>query len=283
VTPSKQDGALGRLVSFALQRIDEVDDAGAVERVRTLREQHPSWTDAQFVEHLVNRKCQQAAAVGAATAGSGLIPGVGTLAALTVGTVADVGATLKLQTELALEIAAVYGRRLSPAERRRAFLLIGGLTLGKNRALSLGGARLSLRLGEQYAQHWLAHALPFAGVAAAAGVDVLTTYTVGRRADAYFRLGPQAMGSWAHSLRALTGVDERRLASWLGERTGRAWRAPRVERARVRLSSAGNKLAGAAQSAGSSAAAGAQTARRGLAATAGRGRRLLPGRPRTAK
>jgi hypothetical protein len=251
-------------VTFALERIDEADERAALARVQALRAQHPDWTAAQLVEQLIKRKCQQAAAVGAATAGSGLIPGLGTLAALTVGTVADVGATLKLQTELVIEIAEVHGRRLSPDEKRQAMLLVGGLTLGSNRALSASGARLSLRLTERYAQQWLARAIPFAGVAASAGVNALSTYLVGRRAHAYFGIGPAAVGSWADSLRALTGVDERKLAAWIGDRT---WRSSPAVHARARLAAAGQSVAGAARS-----------TRRGLAAAPRQVRRLLPPR-----
>jgi hypothetical protein len=51
--------------------------------------------------------------------------------------------------------------------------------------------------------------LPFFGVAASAAINALTTYLVGKHADAYFRLGPNAMGDWVEIWRALTGIDER--------------------------------------------------------------------------
>ncbi|HEU5316171.1 MAG TPA: hypothetical protein VFX49_08695 [Chloroflexota bacterium] len=204
-----------RLLDLLLDRVDDADEAQAIERVRTLRDAHPDWTTQQLVDELVMRKVRQTASIGAATAAASVIPVLGTIVALTVGAVADLGATLRLQSELLLEIAEVYARRLSKEEKRRAFMLIAGLSAGGARLVSRGGSRLSLRLTERFAERWLARALPFAGIAVAAGTNALSTYLIGRRATAYFALGPEAVGSWTESLRALSGVDERRLASWV--------------------------------------------------------------------
>jgi hypothetical protein len=204
-----------RILSFILDRIDDADETAAVERVHELRQRQPEWTLDQLVEELIRRKVRQTAAIGAATAGAGVIPGLGTLVALTIGAVADLGATLRLQTELVLEIGEAHGRRLSKEEKRRVVMLVGGLSAGGGRLLSRGGARLSLSLTQRYAQRWLARAVPFAGIAAAAGVNALSTYLIGTRAHALFARGPEAVGSWQESLRALSGVDERRLAAWI--------------------------------------------------------------------
>lgn len=205
------------MLAFIFDRINDADEAGAIDRVDALREAHPTWSMDQLVEHLIAQKCRQAAAVGAASSGSGLIPGLGTLVSMTIGMAADLGATLRMQTELVIEIAAVHRRRLSPDEKRRVVLLVGGLGTGTGRAVAQGGARLSLQLTQRYAQRWLARALPVVGVAGAAGINALTTYLIGRRAHAYFGRGPEAMGSWAESVRTLTGVDERRLGAWLSD------------------------------------------------------------------
>jgi len=211
-----------RILSFILDRIDDADEGAAVERVQGLRDQQPEWPVERLVDELVRRKCRHTAAIGAATAGAGIIPGLGTVVALTVGAMADLSATLRLQTELVLEIAAAHGRQLSKEEKRRVVLLVGGLSAGGGRLLSRGGAQLSLRLTQRYAQRWIARAVPFAGIAAAAGANALSTYVIGRRAQALFSRGPEAVGSWGESLRALSGVDERNLATWVrGIRRGR--------------------------------------------------------------
>ena len=204
-----------RILNFILDRIDDADEAAAIERVHDLQAPQPGWTVTQVIDELIRRKCRQTAAIGAATAGAGVIPGLGTLVALTVGAVADLGATLRLQTELVLEIAEAHGRQLSKDEKRRVVLLAAGMSAGGGRLLSRGGTRLSLSLTQRYAQRWIARAVPFAGIAAAAGANALSTYVIGRRAHALFSRGPHAVGSWTESMRALSGVDERQLASWI--------------------------------------------------------------------
>ncbi|NJK79127.1 MAG: hypothetical protein HC876_11865 [Chloroflexaceae bacterium] len=171
----------------------------------------------ELVERLIREKCQRTAMVGAVTSGSAFIPGLGTLAALTVGVAADIGMTFKLQAELVLEIAAAYERTLNEGEKQRAIMVVTGLSAGGVQLSSNLGARVSSQLTERYAQKWLAHALPIIGVAASAGTNVLATYIIGKRAQAYFGLGPEAMGDWGESLRAIVGVDERKIAGWVSE------------------------------------------------------------------
>ncbi len=62
------------------------------------------------------------------------------------------------------------------------------------------------------------------GVAASGGTNILFTYVIGQRANAYFSLGPEAIGDWGESIRAVTGVDERIIVNWLSETTERSWR-----------------------------------------------------------
>jgi hypothetical protein len=66
-------------------------------------------------------------------------------------------------------------------------------------------------------------AIPVIGVAVSAGANALSTYVIGRRAHAYFSLGEEKMGDWAESLRAISGVDERKIAAWLSDATWQSW------------------------------------------------------------
>jgi uncharacterized protein (DUF697 family) len=259
-------GVAGRVAGAILDRIDDADEQAAAERARELRAAHPDETPDELVERLIKKKCQQTAAIGAATSGTALVPGLGTLVALTVGAAADIGLTLRLQAELVLEIAAIHGHVVSPEEKRGVVLLVSGLGLGGNRLLSRGGAKLAEAVGQRFAQRWLTRAIPVAGAAAAAGANALSTYVIGRRAHAYFGRGPEAMGDWRESLRTLSGVDERKLAAWLAEGagtvtrgTGRTWEGVR----------------GGAQRA---AATTAGAARRGVAGAVRRTARWLPRR-----
>ena len=54
---------------------------------------------------------------------------------------------------------------------------------------------------------------------------MLSSYIIGYRADAYFRLGPEHMGTWADSLRAVSGVDERKIGRWLADSSKSAGQA----------------------------------------------------------
>lgn len=206
------------LLKFILDRVSQVDPAKAAARVNELREQHPGASPDELADRLIKAKCQKTGAVGALTSGSALVPGLGTLAATTIGVAADLGTTITLQSELVYELAEVYRVPAEHLNTRQVVMLITGLSLGAEKALAVTGAKLGGELAERFAHRWLAKALPVVGVAASAGVNAITTYVVGQRARAYFSRGPDAVGDWADSLRALTGVDERRIARWLAGR-----------------------------------------------------------------
>jgi hypothetical protein len=140
---------------------------------------------------------------------------------MTLGVAADIGATFKLQAELVLEIATVYDYPLTEQEKQQIVMLITGISAGTTTMARRIGQRTSIRFGEKVAERaigkTLVKALPVIGVIASAGTNVLSTYVIGQRADAYFRLGPEAVGSWSDSLRAISGVDERNITRWLAE------------------------------------------------------------------
>ncbi len=217
-------GVMDDILEFVEQAIDDVDEEAAAERVAALREDHPEASAGELVELLVKRKCMQTGAIGAITSGASMIPGLGTVVSLTFGVAADIGMTFKLQAELVLEIAAVYEHKLNPIEKRRVVMLITGLSAGANQALRKAGQRVAEKATERLAQKSVTKAIPVIGVAASAGTNILFTYVIGQRANAYFSLGPESVGDWGESVRAVTGVDERIMAGWLTETTERSWR-----------------------------------------------------------
>ena len=214
---SKVDTILTRIFGV----IHDVDIEAAIKRVEQYRTQHPQASPAELSQKLISDKSKRTATVGAATSISSLIPGVGTAAAVTLGVAADIGMTFKLQAELVLEIAAVYDYPLTEQEKQQIVLFITGLSVGTATLTRKAGQAVAIRVGEKLAastaQKTFTKALPVVGVIASAGTNVLSTYVIGQRADAYFRLGPESVGSWSDSLRALTGVDEREVAGWLAE------------------------------------------------------------------
>jgi hypothetical protein len=226
--------------------VSDVDLEAAATRVRQLKAQNPDMALPELSQKLVRDKCQRTGAIGAVTSGAGLIPGIGTAAAVTLGVAADIGATFKLQAELVLELAALYDYPLTEEEKQRVVMLITGLSAGTTALARRAGQQASFKIGEKLAEKSLLKVLPVIGVVASAGTNVLSTYIIGQRADAYFRLGPDAVGSWSDSLRAISGLDERKIGSWLAE-NGKATGAA--------IASGVNRIGEATWSAGSTAAA----------------------------
>jgi hypothetical protein len=201
--------------------VSDVDLEAATARVKALKEANPDASLEELSQKLIRDKCQRTGAVGVVTSGAGLIPGIGTAAAVTLGVAADIGATFKLQAELVLELAALYDYPLTEEEKQQVVMLITGLSAGTSALARKAGQAAAVKIGEKFAEKSILKALPVVGVIASAGTNAFSTYIIGKRADAYFRLGPEAVGSWSDSLRAITGVDEREFGSWLAE-SGRA-------------------------------------------------------------
>jgi hypothetical protein len=214
---------VGDLMKQMAAVVDRIDPQAAAQRVSALREDHAGITPDALANLLIKNKCIQAGAIGAVTSGASMVPGLGTLLSMTFGAAADIGMTFKLQAELVLEIAAAYDHPLGAAEKSRVVMLVTGIGVGGNQLLTEAGKRVAERATERLAQKSVAKAIPVLGVAASGGTNILFTYIIGRRAQACFSLGPEAVGDWAESVRAVTGMDERVLATWLAEAADQAW------------------------------------------------------------
>ena len=209
--------ALATVVDKTLHALSDADAAAAAMRVAEVRRQGRLASDDALVEHLIKQKALQAGMVGAATSAASLIPGFGSIAAFTIGVATDVGVTLRLQAELVLEVAAARGHDLATIEKRNALLLVTGLNMGTERLVNQASRKMAEKAAERLAGRAVVKAIPFVGIAVSAGANLITTYLIGRRADAYFTLGPEAVGDWNESMRAITGIDERKLSGWLAE------------------------------------------------------------------
>jgi uncharacterized protein (DUF697 family) len=225
-------GLIQSLVDQVMGAIDKTDAQAALQRVRDLHTKYPDASDMVLVERLIRQRCLQAGAVGAVTSGTATIPGMGTVATLVFGVAADLRMTYKIQSELVLEIAAIYGREISLNDKRYIVALVTGMSAGANQLVRKAGAELAAQASERLAQRALAKSIPVLGVAASAGVNILSTYVIGRRAQAYFSQDPAMLAAWDDQMRVLTGLDERKLAGWLVESAERSWRlaSARVQR-----------------------------------------------------
>jgi hypothetical protein len=221
------------LVDQMMGAIDKTDARAALQRVSDLRTRHPDATEMILVERLIRQRCLQAGTVGAVTSGTATIPGLGPVATLIFGVATDVRMTYKIQSELVLEIAAVYGREISLDDKRYIVALVTGMSAGANQLIRKAGTELAAQASERLARRAIVKSIPVLGIAASAGINMLATYIIGRRAQAYFSQDPALLAAWNDQVRALTGIDERQLAGWLAEATERSWRLASARIARV--------------------------------------------------
>ncbi|MEZ0369271.1 MAG: hypothetical protein ACAI44_09320 [Candidatus Sericytochromatia bacterium] len=209
-SPGMGAGILHRFAEW----ISKVDIRAVRRRVAELRTELPMASQQELIEELIRRKCQYTAKIGAATAATGTIPVLGTLFSLTLGMMIDLGAVITAQAELVLEIAEVQGISLSDAQRRETVFLVLGLGAGLEHLGAMASQRMLRKLSHRFARRWLGHILPLVGIATNAGLNALSTYLIGRQAEAYFSHGPAAMSDWKA---ILGGLDEGKVSGWLKE------------------------------------------------------------------
>ena len=199
------------LTTLFTRAVTTTDMHAAATRVAAERRAEPGLTQEAQVKRILARASRQAAAIAAATAGAAALPGLGTIASLTVGVAADMAACVRLQTTMVLEIAAARGVRMDEEELRRATLVAAGLgTAGaalSNQLTALSyrvGERAALRVASRSLGRVALRAVPFVGVVTACGGNLLSTQLIGRRADAYFRQRAAAAVEPAFGRRATT-------------------------------------------------------------------------------
>lgn len=215
MSEKKESGLRKRIRDKAINFINDVDHEACLHRVAAMKTAFPDASSDDLADRLIKNKARKAAALGAATALPGIVPGFGTFAALTIGSGLDITVTYRYQAELVLELAEVYGHTLTEEHRQKAIMLITGVSVGASKVLSGVGKELAKKAGEQVARRSISKVLPLVGVGASAGMNLATTYAIGMRARAYYQLGEQQMQDWSECARAISGVDERKLVSWL--------------------------------------------------------------------
>lgn len=207
------------LMDYAIKTINDADQAAAAKTAEQARTKNPDLTIEEVADILIKRKCFSTGAVGAITSGVSILPGIGTVVALTFGAAADMSMTFKQRAELVLEISALYGHTLTPQDKRNAILLVTGIGAGSQQLAVKGGEKIAQKATETLASQAAAKAIPFIGVGVSAGTNILTTYVIGERAKRYFGRDLDELEDWADSLVAITGADELRIGEWLSETT----------------------------------------------------------------
>ncbi|MBD2504945.1 hypothetical protein [Anabaena azotica] len=144
---------------------DNVDIEKVAASVNKLKQQYPQESPSQIAHRIMVDKATKSGGVGFA---SSILPGVAA-ALLAV----DVAATMKLQTEMLYEIAAVYGMDLKDPARKGELLTIFGLGLGGNNLLKAAGLAFLRNI-------------PFAGAAIAASSNATMCYSLGYAACRFY-------------------------------------------------------------------------------------------------
>ena len=182
------DATVTARILDTLRRTLVTVDAGAVRRrVEQLRQRRSDATADQLISHIIHDSIRRAAAIVAASAGTSIVPGLGTLSAMALGITTDLTVTIQLQAELVLAIAAVRDLTLTSDEQRRAVLLITGLSSSSNLLFRHLGRETAARVGCRVVRKSLARLIPAVGLLASAGGNAIGTYLIGRQADQYFR------------------------------------------------------------------------------------------------
>ncbi|MCW5850490.1 MAG: hypothetical protein KIT87_10465 [Anaerolineae bacterium] len=157
-------GRLPGVLGLLFRVIDSVDPAVTQGRVTAAQAKYPHLDKSALAKRLIRDKALQTGAVGATTSAAGTIPGLGTLASVTLGVTADVIATFRLQVELVMELAQLMGYEMSRTERRTAILAITGLGAGLDTAAKAVGTKVATYLGEEYAEKAILKAIPIVGL-----------------------------------------------------------------------------------------------------------------------
>lgn len=169
--------------------------------------------DARF-QALLRAACVKAAGVGALSALVGAIPGAGVLLRYAVGELADMAAVSAIQEKLIEDTLALYELPLPDALRKPLITQISALGAGASIGVDALGRRLLGRFGSKLGGGVFSRVAPLVGVLTSALGNAATTYAIGRRAEAFAKMGVAPAESLVDAFRAFTGMDERRVWEW---------------------------------------------------------------------
>ena len=237
-------GAVDQVMRSLVGSIEDKHIVAAHERIDALRTRNADATADQLAAMVIRQKCIDTGAIGLASSLPGLIPGVGSMLVVSAGLMVDLRKTMEMQKELVLELAAIYNRPVGPADRRNLLLLVTGVDSG-NKLIAKAGSEAAAKVTTRLSSKALSKALPVAGIVTSAAVNVVSTYLVGRRAQAYLRADPSLAEDWDDALRTLSGVDERELVRWL---------LASLDQAQGGLAASAQRVGGAVGAAGRAAA-----------------------------
>lgn len=188
----------------------------AEQTIRKFRAKHGRSKSEWEIRDLAAKKIisaysNYAACIGAATALTGIFPGIGTALALVGGSTADMVLVMKIQVEMTMALAVIHGHDITNEERKRLCFLIAALGAVHHGSKEWGtkiGSQAFIRMVEEYLEgtglqalrialqrvgivltrNILRKVIPFGvGAVISSSTNKALTCFVGRRACDYFR------------------------------------------------------------------------------------------------
>ncbi len=205
---------LGRSTRDLWTGIQRIERRDIHQRVEELRESAPHVDDDELHTRLIYAKCLEAGAIGAISGALELVPGVGKFAATVLGPLADASLVSTLQAELVAETFALYGVDLPHDAERVAVLAIAATNIGTATVGEGVGRAVVERAGKLVGGRISKLAGPIVNVVALAATNIAVTYAIGKRAQALAKMKNADFSAWPDLLRAVTMIDERKLARW---------------------------------------------------------------------
>lgn len=194
--------------------VSHADRDAALRRVERLRKAHPKAGRDALHKMLVRSKCLQAGAVGALSALTGAIPGVGKLAAFALGPLADTALVSVLQAELVLETFTLYDFELPPGAEKVAVLGIAATNIGADEIAKRTGQVIAETLGKGIAARLLIKAWPLAKIGTAAATNIAVTYAIGSRAQKLCKMRETSLKQWPELMRSAVMINPVQLTDW---------------------------------------------------------------------
>ena len=205
-----EDQSQGRKLLNVVERIIADTDSlvalskDCLRRAQAVTPEDEAAAVAAASEEIIRHFSTRTAVSGGLAALPALLPGVGTLAAVAGGTLADVGLVLKFEVEMALTLSHLHGFDITREEERNlAFLLASvstydaksggnffadvvqaeGIALWKYTPRQVGKLLLTVlsRLALLQVGKGLARAVPFVGIAVGSSMNKVLTRRVGER------------------------------------------------------------------------------------------------------
>ena len=195
------------------------DRALARKRVARLRAAFPDASNERLFKLLVRNKCLQAGAIGALTAITGAIPGIGRMASFAFGSIADSALVSALQAELVIEIFALYDMELPEHGEKVAILGIAATNLGADEIAREASRWMTLRAGRLIGARWLKRAWPIANIGASAATNIAITYAIGNRTRALCQIRDATVSDWPELFRRVALIDQNTMMNWAGQAT----------------------------------------------------------------